>query len=363
MSAPSRGTGMSEQVGVGDVLAGKYRVERVLGAGGMGVVLAARHVQLDVQVAVKLMSDEALDDPELVARFLREARAAARLRGEHVARVIDVGTLESGAPYLVMEYLEGSDLHAVLASRGALPIQAAADYVAQACEAVDEAHGVGIVHRDLKPSNLFLTRRPNGSACIKVLDFGISKADRVGASSPDRRTTGAQRLIGSPSYMAPEQMRRPREVDGRADIWALGATLYELLTGQVPFPGESLLEIALQVAENEPRRPRELRPDIPAGLEEVVLTCLAKDRERRFPTPRSLMMALGPFAGGAPRARVASSLTPALAPSVVTPARAAQPARVEGAWKTALLLGGLLGALSVAAVYMARSPLVAKLRR
>src|SRR5579883_807798 len=129
MSAPSRGTGMSEQVGVGDVLAGKYRVERVLGAGGMGVVLAARHVQLDVQVAVKLMSDEALDDPELVARFLREARAAARLRGEHVARVIDVGTLESGAPYLVMEYLEGSDLHAVLASRGALPIQAAADYV------------------------------------------------------------------------------------------------------------------------------------------------------------------------------------------------------------------------------------------
>ena len=291
---------MKEQVAVGDILAGKYRVERVLGAGGMGVVVAARHVQLDVLVALKFMSDEALSDQELVARFLREARAAARLRGEHVARVTDVGTLESGAPFQVIEYLEGNDLQAILSSRGPMPIALAAQYVAQACEAVEEAHRAGIVHRDIKPANLFLTYRPNGTACIKVLDFGLSKAERLHLSGPLGQTSGTEGLFGSPSYMAPEQMLAPREVDGRADIWGLGATLYELVSGRVPFLGDTVVEVAFRVAQSEPTPLRELRPDVPPALELITRTCLEKDRERRFATAGMLALALAPFAEGAP---------------------------------------------------------------
>jgi eukaryotic-like serine/threonine-protein kinase len=286
---------MGERVAAGDVLAGKYRVERVLGAGGMGVVVAARHVQLDFLVALKFMTDEALADPELVSRFLREARAAARLRSEHVARVTDVGTLESGAPYHVIEYLEGMDLAAVLASEGRQPIPRAVEYVIQACEALDEAHHAGIVHRDVKPSNLFLTKRPNGTACIKVLDFGISKFDRLGGSSAKLHATHSRAILGSPFYMAPEQMRSSREADARADIWALGATLYELLTGRVPFQGDSLLELALHAAQREPTPLRQIRPEIPWPLEQVVMRCLEKDRDDRFGNVRTLSAALAPF--------------------------------------------------------------------
>jgi eukaryotic-like serine/threonine-protein kinase len=278
------------------VLAAKYRVERVLGSGGMGVVVAARHEQLDVLVALKFMADDALGDPDLVARFLREARAAARLRSEHVARVTDVGTLESGAPYQVMEYLDGRDLSALLSSEGPLPIPTAVEYVIHACEALDEAHRFGIVHRDIKPSNLFLTKRPNGTPCIKVLDFGISKSERLGASSAKLHGTHSRSLLGSPSYMAPEQMRASRGVDARADIWALGATLYELLTGQVPFEAESLLDLAIRIAQSDPRLPHEIRPEIPWALEQVILRCLEKDRTDRFSTTRVLASALAPFA-------------------------------------------------------------------
>jgi serine/threonine-protein kinase len=287
---------MGEKIAQGDVLAGKYRVETVLGSGGMGVVVAATHLQLDVLVAIKFMSDEAFGDRDLVARFLREARAAARLRSEHVARVMDVGTLESGVPYLVMEYLEGTDLSALLSSDGLQPVPTAVEYIVQACEALDEAHAAGIVHRDIKPSNLFRTRRPNGTACIKVLDFGISKADLLSSTSTKLAATRPHTVLGSPLYMAPEQMRAPREVDARADIWALGATLYELLTGRVPFEAESLLELALRVAQGQPRPLRSLRPETPWALERVVLRCLQKDREERFPTAHALAAALAPFA-------------------------------------------------------------------
>jgi serine/threonine protein kinase len=287
---------MDEKVAIGDVLAGKYRVEKVLGSGGMGVVVAARHEQLDVLVALKFMTDEAFEDRGLVARFLREARAAARLRSEHVARVTDVGRLESGAPYQVMEYLEGSDLSVLLANEGPLPVSAAVDYVAQACDALDEAHGAGIIHRDIKPSNLFRTTRPNGTVCIKVLDFGISKSDCPGGSSTKLHGTHSGAVLGSPFYMAPEQMRSARDVDARADVWALGATLYELLTGRVPFEAESLLDLALQIAQSDPRPPRGIRAEIPWALEQVILRCLEKDREGRPSSARSLALALGPFA-------------------------------------------------------------------
>lgn len=279
----------------GQVLAGKYRVERVLGAGGMGVVVAARHIHLDAPVALKFMTEEALADQALVSRFLREARATARLRGEHVIRVSDVGELDSGAPYMVMEHLQGQDLAALLASLGPPPIASAVEYAIQACEGLDEAHRAGIVHRDIKPSNLFLTRRPNGTPCIKLLDFGISKSVRMLRASEFLHSTSDHAVFGTPLYMAPEQMRAARDVDGRADLWSLGASLYELLAGTVPFPADSIVALAYRIANEAPASLREGRPEIPEGLERVVLRCLERDCERRFPDARALAIALEPY--------------------------------------------------------------------
>src|SRR6266511_1188050 len=218
----------------GEILAEQYRVERVQGVGGMGVVVVATHLQLEERVAIKVLVKEALGNAEAVARFAREARAAVKIKSEHVARVIDVGTLETGAPYMVMEYLEGGDLSQVLQSRGALPVEDAVEYVLQTCEAIAHAHVLGIVHRDLKPANLFLIRRPDGTAAIKVLDFGISKVMPAKGSSSDNAMTRTRAVMGSPLYMSPEQMTSTRDVDGRTDIWALGVILYELLSGQPP---------------------------------------------------------------------------------------------------------------------------------
>jgi serine/threonine protein kinase len=285
----------------GDRLAGKYHVERILGAGGMGVVVAARHVQLDVPVALKFMIETALADQGLVMRFQREARATARLRSEHVVRVSDVGTLDSGAPYMVMEYLEGEDLAALLGRLGRPPIANAVEYLQQACEALDEAHRAGLVHRDVKPANLFLTRRPNGTPCIKVLDFGISKGVQMASEAGSLHATDTQAVFGSPLYMAPEQMRSARDVDARADIWSLGATLYELLTGRAPFVAESLINLMFSVANDSPPPLRAMRPEIPSELEKVVLRCLEKDREKRYPDVRAVASAMAPFAPGPSR--------------------------------------------------------------
>src|SRR5262249_29408438 len=202
----------------GDVLAGKYRVERVLGRGGMGVVVQAMHVQLEQRVAIKFLLPQTVSNPDAVTRFAREARAASKIQGEHVARVLDVGTLESGAPFMVMEYLEGQDLSQLLESRGLLHVDEAIDYILQACEALAEAHAAGIVHRDLKPANMYLTKRADGSPIVKVLDFGISKV--IAKDSSDASMTRTSALMGSPVYMSPEQMKATRNVDARADIWA-----------------------------------------------------------------------------------------------------------------------------------------------
>ncbi|WP_437933464.1 serine/threonine-protein kinase [Sorangium sp. So ce341] len=279
---------MEARVHVGDVLLGKYTVERVLGQGGMGMVLAARHRELGELFAIKLLLPQALANAQATERFLREARAAVRLKGDHIVRVHDVGKLETGAPYMVMEHLVGSDLQQVVVERGPLAVDEAVGYVLQACEAVAEAHAHGIVHRDLKPANLFLTRRPNGEPWVKVLDFGISKQ-----LSPDHvELTKTGTLLGSPFYMSPEQMVRARRVDTRSDIWSMGVVLHHLLTGMLPFPAEDLTEVIAHVLHEEPIPPSRQRPGLPAEVDTVVALCLQRRPEHRFQTVDELAAAL-----------------------------------------------------------------------
>ena len=278
----------------GDVLAGKYRVDRVLGEGGMGFVVAAWHTKLDEEVAIKFLVREALDNKEALARFSREARAAFKIKSEHVARVIDVGNLDNGAPYMVMEYLHGEDLAERIKSRGTLAPEQAVEFVLQACEAVAEAHGLGIIHRDLKPSNLFVVQRADGTPSVKVLDFGISKAGALAATG-EFDMTRTQRMMGSPFYMSPEQMASSRNVDARTDQWALGVTLYELVVGKPPFTAESLPQLCVNIAQEPPPSLREERPEVPEGLQEVIERCLQKDRNDRYASLADFAMALVPF--------------------------------------------------------------------
>jgi serine/threonine protein kinase len=290
------GLGVVAGVNCGDVIAGKYRVEAVLGVGGMGVVVAARHVQLDDRVAIKVLRPQMAAIEEAVVRFSQEARAAAKMKSDHAARVFDVGTLENGAPYLVMELLEGRDLGAWLATDGPLPIERAVDFVLQACAAMADAHSLGIIHRDIKPSNLFCCRRRDGQSWIKVLDFGISKATDA-ISRYEQGVTRSNTVLGTPAHMSPEQMRGTVDVDARADVWALGVTLYELLSGTLPFSGEAFVDVANRVMTAPPPLGA-LRPDVPADLEAAILTCLEKDRMDRFANVADLAAALVPFGSG-----------------------------------------------------------------
>ena len=277
----------------GQVLANKYRVERIIGQGGFGVVVAAHHLQLDERVAIKVLLPEIASRPDAVARFLREGRATIKIRSEHVVRVLDVGTLESGAPFLVMEYLEGQDLAALLARRGPLAPWLAVDHVLQACEALAEAHALGIVHRDLKPANLFLTQRRDGTTSIKVLDFGISKVTRPG----EQGMTSSGVLVGSPRYMSPEQMRSARQVDARTDIWSLGVITYELVCGRAPFDATSFPELFAKVTSHAPPAMRSWRADVTSGLDAAIAKCLEKDPARRYADVALLAAALAPFGG------------------------------------------------------------------
>jgi eukaryotic-like serine/threonine-protein kinase len=288
--------GLEAAAGVaeGQILAGKYRVERVLGVGGMGVVIAARHVELDEKVAIKFLLPTMLADTNAVVRFSREAKAAVRIKSEHVARVFDVGRLENGAPYMVMEFLEGNDLAAWLARSGPLPVAQAVDFVLQACIGVADAHALGIVHRDLKPANLFCVRRSDGRPSIKVLDFGISKMTDAAGSGMSFTHTSA--MMGSPLYMSPAQFRSSKNVDARTDIWALGAILFELVTGEPPFRAETVPELAIKIATEPPPRADSLRPNVPRGLATVVAQCLEREPERRHRDVAALALALAPFA-------------------------------------------------------------------
>lgn len=259
----------------------------------MGVVCAGTHVHLGTPVAIKLIHSELKDDAEAVQRFVNEARATAALKGEHIARVFDVGLLQTGEPYLVMEQLEGIGLDQYLRERGPLAPSEAVDIVLQVCEGLAEAHAAALVHRDIKPPNLFLARRPDGQYSVKILDFGIAK-QRVHAESPALTDPG--KSLGSPWYMSPEQMLTPASVDERADVWSLGVLLFELLTTRRPFDGESVPQVCANVLTATPPRPSDCRSDLAPELDEIVLGCLEKEPQRRPRSVSELAQALVPFA-------------------------------------------------------------------
>ena len=329
---------------VGEIVAGKYRIERTVGEGGMGVVLAAQHLHLRRPVALKLLQLGASEP--LVGRFMREAQIVAQLHSDHVPQVLDIDRLASGEPYIVMELLEGRDLSAELGARGPLPVPEAVDYVVQACEAISQAHALGVVHRDLKPANLFLTRGNDGSPCIKVLDFGIAKLraelDGPGASAGLTRTGS---FLGSPAYMSPEQWISARSVDPRSDVWSLGAILFELLAGRPPFLGESMGELCNAVMNTAAPSLRSLRGEVPVELETVVEHCLAKHPAARCQSPLELVQGLRPFApqsawpliarltGGAPD-RAAAGPT-AIGPTLLDEPQGGAAAAPTPAWGTA----------------------------
>ena len=274
----------------GELIAGRFLVERVLGSGGMGVVLAARHVELGELVAVKMLRLPS-GDKRAFDRLRREARAAAKLRGEHVVRVMDVGTLESGAPFIVMEYVAGRTLAQARDAAGRIALSTAVDWVLQACEGLAEAHGLGIVHRDIKPSNLLLTTRPDGSSLVKLLDFGIAKSLSV---APVTLTeTGG--FLGSPLYASPEQVRDAHVLDQRTDIWSMGVVLYQLLTGQLPFLSYTATAALASLVADPPIAPRSVVPSLPLEIERALLRCLEKEPQNRFATVAELARALEPW--------------------------------------------------------------------
>ena len=264
----------------GEVILGRFRLESVLGEGGMGIVFSARQLPSETPVAIKVLLPAATEHPEAVPRFLNEARTTAQITSPHVVKIVEAGTLDIGLPFIVMERLEGTDLEVALERRGSLPIAEAVDYVIQAADALAEAHALGIVHRDLKPSNLFLHSTTAAAPIVKVLDFGISK---IGASKQQNQAlTATGTFLGSPHYMSPEQLKSARNVDLRADMWSLGVIPYELLAGRPPFDGGSFGDLFMKVLSGEFPPLGSLRPEVPEGLTEVIMRCLRRPRDERY---------------------------------------------------------------------------------
>ncbi len=280
----------------GDIIAGKYRVDRIIGQGGMGVVVAAVHIHLDERVAIKLLRPEGAARSDATERFMREARAAVKIKSLHVAKVLDVGVQPDGRPYMVMEYLEGRDLGEELDRNGPMSEAMAVDYVLQACDALAEAHKRGIVHRDLKPSNLFLCKNQK-PPIIKLLDFGVSKfKDTSLLANTSPSLTAEAMLLGTPYYMSPEQIRSAKDVDERADVWALGVILFELISGRLPFDGTSATGVLAAICGDKPKLLHEVCAAVSADVSEIVGACLAKNTDERMPNVRELVRALASVA-------------------------------------------------------------------
>jgi serine/threonine-protein kinase len=306
----------------GEALGDRYRYERTLSEGGMAVVVGAQHVGLGERVAMKFMKPAFLSHGELVARFAREAKTTARLRSEHTVKVLDVGVDRRRGPFLVMEYLEGRDLKAVLEGEAPLAGERVAEIAIQTCDALAAAHAQGVVHRDVKPDNIFLLRR-GGVESVRVIDFGISKATLTGSMwSADAPLVRTARLLGSPAYMSPEQMRSSASVDARSDIWSLGVTLYEALCGEPPFSASSITEVCALVLEGEPRPVHERNPGVERGLADLVMRCLRKSPDERPQTVAELAVALSPYAPSSTRSlveRIVGALTPEAGSLSLTP--------------------------------------------
>jgi serine/threonine-protein kinase len=360
----SEGTEQTPPIPGGELLAGRYSVDTVLAQGGMGVVWLGRHIELDKPVAIKFLRRSLCGKEAVVARFLNEARAAAVLRSNHVVRVVDVGQIDTGRPYLVMEHLEGTDLDALIEADGALPVERAIEYTLQVCEALSEAHAAGIVHRDIKPENLFLSQAGPAKAVVKVVDFGLAKRlDGAGA----KVITGPLENMGSPCYMSPEQIGSPQQVDERTDIWSLGVVLYRLVTGCLPFDGDSLAEVCARVLNASPKPLAEHNPELDASLQAIVARCLEKKPEDRYASIDELRKALERYVLGAVSATRPAQLTQSSLRTLAPPKPAsdaedsASPPRAPAAARQprlrsialALLLGFMIPLTAVAAVLVA----------
>ncbi len=330
-------------IAAGDVLLKKYRVERLIGEGGTGIVLSATHIQLERRVAIKFLR-QALADDELRMRFEREARAIGKIESDHVVVVLDAGLLDDGSPYMVMEYLDGRDLARVVKEDGPLPVEEAVDCMLQVCEALGEAHDCGIVHRDLKPANLLLTRQEDGHVHVKVVDFGISKIlDKTiveGDGRPHEVTT-AFSALGSPRWMAPEQIRNSKDVDGRADLWSVGAVLFQLISGKHAFDVEGTVQTSIAVLTGEPRKLADVVPGIAPELDAVVGKCLTKDVSERFQSAAELADALRPFASDRTKDSLDRLQNAKRAPSVRISVKISPMSRPPAALSDDVLLSGV----------------------
>lgn len=346
----------SSQLEPGALIAGRYRVLRKIGEGGMGVLYACVDAVLSREVAVKLLQRSLAAEPVLAERLMREARLAAQLR-HHVAQVFDCGMLDTGEPYIVMELLSGRDLYAVLRESGPLAPAELGSAMLQVCAGLDEAHRKGIVHRDLKPENLFSTTEPDGSVLIKIVDFGVSKQI---SGRRTRAQTNPTESVGSPQYMSPEQITTPAEVDARTDVWSLGVVMFELLTGVLPFNGPGPAQVCASVLTDPVPPLSRYRNDVPPALEFIVLRCLEKSRDRRFGTAAEVAAALSTFLAGqqpATEPSPAAALAPApqapLAEAAATsyqPSTPGSPPRPRRRWigvaAGVVVLGACVGVLS-----------------